>query len=104
MLCQHVHDNVIPYMDEHKGVVLLLIDLSPVFDVVDHDVPTPMFYFFHLMLHSYDYNVYVEDLLPANLCLVTLLRSEQCSQFKRFCLQHRSNGKQIQFQNKRDWQ
>ena len=34
------------------------------------------FLFFHLMLHSFDYNVHVEGLLPANLCLVTLLSLE----------------------------
>ena len=37
---------------------------------------------FHLMVHSYDYNM-----LPI-LCLVTLLHVEQCSQFERFRLQH----------------
>ena len=31
--------------------------------------------------------MHVEGLLPANLCLVSLLSSEQCSQFERFCLQ-----------------
>ena len=30
----------------------------------------------------------VGGLLPANLCLVILLNSEQCSQFERFRLQH----------------
>ena len=36
---------------------------------------------FHLILvilRSCDYSIYVEDLLPAKLCLVTLLNSEQC--------------------------
>jgi len=28
--------------------------------------------------------MHVEGLLPATLCLVTLLKSEQCSQFERF--------------------
>jgi len=32
--------------------------------------------------------MHVEGLLPANLCLITLLSSEYCSQFERFCLQH----------------
>ena len=32
--------------------------------------------------------MYVEGLLPANLCLVTLLSPEQCSLFERFWLQH----------------
>ena len=54
--------------------------------------------FFYVILRSYDYNMHVvEGLLPdnfMNLCLVTLLSSEQCSQFERI----RSNGKQnIQF-------
>jgi len=31
--------------------------------------------------------MHVERLLPANLCLVNLLSSEQCSQFERFLLQ-----------------
>ena len=44
--------------------------------------------FFHLILRTYDYHMHVEGLLPANLCLITLLSSEQCSQFERFCLQH----------------
>ena len=33
-------------------------------------------FFLHLMLHSSNYNMHVEGLLPANLCLVTLLSSE----------------------------
>ena len=40
------------------------------------------------ILRSYYYNMLVEGLLPANLCLVILLSLEQCSQFERFCLQH----------------
>ena len=32
--------------------------------------------------------MHVEDLLPADLCLVTLLISEQCSQFERFRLRY----------------
>ena len=44
--------------------------------------------FFHLTLHSCDYNMYVEGFLPASLCLVTLFNSEPCSQFERFHLQH----------------
>ena len=51
-------------------------------------VSAPRFDFVHLILHFYDYNMDVEVLLPANLCLVTLLSSEQCSQFERFRLQH----------------
>ena len=31
--------------------------------------------------------MHVEGLLPASLCLVTLLISQQCSQFERFHLQ-----------------
>ena len=34
-------------------------------------------YVFHLLLCSYDYNMHVEVLLPANLFLVTLVSSEQ---------------------------
>ena len=30
----------------------------------------------------------VDDLLTANLCVVTLLNSKQCSQFERFRVQH----------------
>ena len=48
-------------------------------------VPYPRF---HLLIHSYDYNMYVEGLLPANLSLVTLLSLEQCLQFERFHLYH----------------
>ena len=43
---------------------------------------------FNLILCSDDYNVHVEGLLPANLCLVTLLSLEQCSVFQKFHLQH----------------
>ena len=32
--------------------------------------------------------MHIEGFLPVNLCLVTLLSSEQCSQFKKFQLQH----------------
>ena len=32
--------------------------------------------------------MHVEGLLPADLCLLTLLISEQCSQFERFFPQH----------------
>ena len=46
------------------------------------------FYFFHLVLRSHDNNMHVEGLPPTNLCLVTLLRSEQCLQFERSYLQH----------------
>jgi len=43
---------------------------------------------FRLILHSYDYNMHIEGLLPAILCLGILLSSEQCSQFERFRPQH----------------
>ena len=33
-------------------------------------------------------NVHVEGLLPAHLCVVTLLSSEHCWQFERVRLQH----------------
>ena len=36
-----------------------------------------------LMLRSYDHKIHVEGLLPVNLCLVSLLSLEQCSQFER---------------------
>ena len=36
--------------------------------------------FLHLILRSYEYNMNVEVLVPANLSLVTLLSSGQCSQ------------------------
>ena len=32
--------------------------------------------------------MHVEGLMPASLCLVILISSEQCSQFERFRLQH----------------
>ena len=48
----------------------------------------PRFYILHLILSTYDYNIHVECLLPANLCFVTLLNSGQCSQFERFRLHH----------------
>ena len=41
----------------------------------------------YLLLSSYNENMHVESLQPANLCLVTLLSSEQCSQFQRLHLQ-----------------
>jgi len=44
--------------------------------------------FLYLILCSYDYNVHVEGLPSANLHIVTLISSEQCSQFERFRLQH----------------
>ena len=40
------------------------------------------------LLRSYDYNMHVEGLLLANMCLVTLFSSEQCSQFEIFRLQN----------------
>ena len=52
-------------------------------------MPAPRDYFFNLLLHYDDYNIaFCEGLLPANLCLVTLISLEQCSQFERFRLQH----------------
>ncbi len=45
-------------------------------------------FMFRLPLRSHDYNRHPEDLLSANLCLVTLLSSEQFPQFEIFCLQH----------------
>ena len=53
------------------------------------------FYFVHLILCSYDYNMHFESLMSANLCLVTLLSLEQYLQLERFCLQH------VQMVNKR---
>ena len=44
--------------------------------------------FIHLILRSYDYNMLVGGLRVVNLCFVTLLSSERCSQFDRFHLQH----------------
>ena len=41
-----------------------------------------------LILRSYNYNMHVEGLLPANLCLVSLGSSEQCSQFEGVCLKY----------------
>ena len=43
---------------------------------------------FPLIFRCYDYNTLVEGLLPANLCLVPLLRSGKCTQFENFPLQH----------------
>jgi len=56
--------------------------------LLKESVPAPRVYLFHLMLHSYDYNIHVEILLTLSLCLFSLLSSEQCSQFERFHLQH----------------
>ena len=42
-------------------------------------VSIPRFYFIHLIFHSDDYNIPVEDFASANLCLVILLISEECS-------------------------
>ena len=46
------------------------------------------FILLHLILCPYDYYMHVKCLLAINFCLVTLLSSEQCSQFERFRLQH----------------
>ena len=40
-------------------------------------MPASRSYFFYLIIHSYNYNMHVDGLLSANLCLVTLLYSEQ---------------------------
>ena len=40
------------------------------------------------LICCYDYSIHVEGLLPTKLCLVTLLNSELCSEFKRFHPQH----------------
>ena len=45
------------------------------FLIVNATVAALGFHFFHLILRSYDYNIHVESLLPASLCLVTLLNS-----------------------------
>ena len=34
--------------------------------------------FFGLIVHAYDYNIHVEGLLPAKMCLVTLISLEHC--------------------------
>ena len=47
--------------------------------------------------------MHFEGILPANFCIVTLLSSEQFSQFERFDPNHVQKEKQnIQFQNKID--
>ena len=43
------------------------------FLIVNARVAAHRFHFCHLILRSYDYNMYVEGLLPAKLCLVNLL-------------------------------
>ena len=51
-------------------------------------LPTPKS-IFHLVLLmiSYDYNMHVEGLMSANLYLVSLLSSDQCSQFGKYRVQ-----------------
>ena len=66
-------------------------------------VPVPVL-FFHLILHSYDYNMHVERLLPASLRLVTLLSLEQCAQFDIFHMQYAQIVNKTQFQKKSVWQ
>ena len=44
--------------------------------------PAPMFYFVKSVLHSYDYNLLVQDLLSTNVYVITL------SQWESFRLQH----------------
>ena len=52
-------------------------------------LPAPRLCFIcHLILRSYAYIIHAEGLLPDGLCLVTLLSSEQYSQFERFRPQH----------------
>ena len=52
-----------------------------------------------------DYNMHAEGLLPANLCLVTLLSSEQRLQSERFHLQHVQMVNQTScLKRKIDWQ
>ena len=46
------------------------------------------YYFVSFYITFYDYHMHVEGLLHANLCLVTVLSSEQCLQFERFRLRH----------------
>ena len=41
---------------------------------------SPMFFLFSFNI-MFNYIMHVEGLLPTNLCLVTLLSAEQCSQF-----------------------
>ena len=51
---------------------------------INNEMSAPRCYHFYLF---YDLTTYAECLLPAKLCLVTLLTSEQCLQFERFHLQ-----------------
>ena len=55
-------------------------------------VPVPWFYCFHLIFSLYDYNMLVEGLLSANLCLVTVLSSAQSSRLERFRLVHKTSS------------
>ena len=50
------------------------------------NVPAPRFNCVHLKLRSCDYSTHVDGLLPASLCLATLLSSEQCSHLVGFRL------------------
>ena len=54
-------------------------------------VPAPRFLFLHILSSDEYNNMHVDDLLPANLCSVTLSDPEQCSQFERFHLRHVQN-------------
>ena len=65
---------------------LVLLQLSQ--SILRRKCQLVRFIFIYLILRSYDLNMHVEGLLPANLCLVTLWTSGQCSQFERFHLQH----------------
>ena len=60
----------------------------------------PMFIFFHLIFRSYDYNMHAECLLSANLCLVTLTSSEQCSKCETFRLQDVQMANKTSFKTK----
>ena len=50
------------------------------------ELPAAWCNFVYIILRSYDYNIHVEGLMYASLCLITLLSLEQCS--KHFRLQH----------------
>ena len=50
-------------------------------------LPAAVLILFHLMLRSDDYR-HVKGLLPAQMCSVTLVSSEQCLLVERFHLHH----------------
>ena len=49
-------------------------------------VSAPRFWFYILILNNVDYAMVVEGLLHDNVCLITLLSRERCSQYERFRL------------------